>query len=251
MRYSRKPTNSLGTILLEGSLHACRTRPVSLGHRICPTGGPSGRGGAPATGRRHPAQAGAVSGIRPHHPGVSGSALSRGGRPALPVLLPNQGLDRVDRRSMARRTIAEEAMSINAGSAERRIVPPVAKPRIGLLRRDLGERVRRQVSRPSTYHASGGADRNQVDLHPQARPGRGACMATARFRHSARGGETANHTASPTVTVTRFPNRRRARSIVAALVPCSGFNIRRTSLSATSRPRARPRCEIPDWRHAS
>ena len=40
---------SSGTILLEGSIHACRTHPVPLGHRICPTGEPSGRGGAPAT----------------------------------------------------------------------------------------------------------------------------------------------------------------------------------------------------------
>ena len=60
-----------------------------------------------------------------------------------------------------------------------------------------------------------------------------------------------DHAASPIVTVTRFPNWRRARSIVAALVLCSGFNIRRTSLSATSRSRARRRCEIPAWRQAS
>ena len=44
--------------------------------------------------------------------------LSRGGRAALPVLLSKQGFDRVGRRSMARRTTAEEAMSINAGSAD-------------------------------------------------------------------------------------------------------------------------------------
>ena len=61
----------------------------------------------------------------------------------------------------------------------------------------------------------------------------------------------ARHAALPTVTVTRFPNIRRARSIVAALVLCSGFNMRRTSLSPTSRSRARRRCEIPASRHAS
>ena len=36
-RYSRKPRNSSETILLEGSLHTCRTRSVSRGNRICPT----------------------------------------------------------------------------------------------------------------------------------------------------------------------------------------------------------------------
>ena len=50
------------------------------------------------------------------YPGVSGSAVSRGGRPAVPVLLPNQGLDRVDRRSMARCTTAEETMSIDVAA---------------------------------------------------------------------------------------------------------------------------------------
>ena len=56
--------------------------------------------------------------------------------------------------------------------------------------------------------------------------------------------------ALPTVTLTRFPSWRKARSIVAALVAWSGFNIRRTSLSATPRSRARPRCETPASRKA-
>lgn len=72
-----------------------------------------------------------------------------------------------------------------------------------------------------------------------------------RLRPVAQCGTGVDHAASPTVTVTRFPSRRSARSIVAALVPCSGFNMRRTSPSATSRSRASWRCEIPAWRHAS
>ena len=57
--------------------------------------------------------------------------------------------------------------------------------------------------------------------------------------------------ASPTVTLTRLPNRRRARSIVAALVAWSGFSMRRTSLSAISRSRARRRCDTLALRNAS
>ena len=53
-----------------------------------------------------------------------------------------------------------------------------------------------------------------------------------------------------TVTLTRFPSWRNARSIVSALVAWSGFSIRRTSLSATPRSRARPRCETPASRKA-
>ena len=56
--------------------------------------------------------------------------------------------------------------------------------------------------------------------------------------------------ALPTVTLTRFPSWSKAWSIVAALVAWSGFNIRRTSLSATPRSRARPRCETPVSRKA-
>ena len=55
----------------------------------------------------------------------------------------------------------------------------------------------------------------------------------------------------PTVTVRRFPNRCIARSIVAALVAWSGFNIRLTSLSATSSSRANRRCDMPVSRNAS
>ena len=54
-----------------------------------------------------------------------------------------------------------------------------------------------------------------------------------------------------TVTVICLPNRCRARSVVAALVAWSGFSMRRTSLSATPRSRARRRWEIPAWRQAS
>ena len=57
--------------------------------------------------------------------------------------------------------------------------------------------------------------------------------------------------ASPTETLTRLPSRRRARSIVAALVAWSGLSMRRTSLSATSRSRARRRCDTPTSRKAS
>ena len=60
-----------------------------------------------------------------------------------------------------------------------------------------------------------------------------------------------HHAASPTVTLTRLPNRSKARSIAADLVAWSGFSMRRTSLSATSRSRARRRCDTPALRNAS
>ena len=46
----------------------------------------------------------------------------------------------------------------------------------------------------------------------------------------------------------RLPGRRNASSIVAALVACSGFNMRRTSLSVTAKSRAIRRFEWPVWR---
>ena len=48
-----------------------------------------------------------------------------------------------------------------------------------------------------------------------------------------------------------MPSRRKTTPIVLALVAWSGFNIRRTALSATAKSRARRRCERLVWRQAS
>ena len=76
-------------------------------------------------------------------------------------------------------------------------------------------------------------------------------ISAARRRPSRTDSSKVDHAASPTDTVTRFPSRPRARSIVAALVAWSGLSMRRTSLSATPRSRARPRCDMPASRNAS
>ena len=110
------------------------------------------------------------------------------------------------------------------------------------------------AAHPDRPPASGGARGRARRGRYAARPGRPArslrhgpsrsCKWHLRRRLAPRGdihpetdSSKVDHAASPTVTVTRFPSRRRARSIVAALVAWSGLSMRRTSLSATPRSR--------------
>ena len=142
------------------------------------------------------------------------------------------------------------------------VSPPAASRRVIIARRPskhraghrAGSRSTTGVARPRGRRA--GADRARAAPAGRRREPLRTPRARARWWRATRARSWSEerhpdrHAASPTVTLTRLPNRRKARSIAADFVAWSGFSMRRTSLSATSRSRARRRCDTPASRNA-
>ena len=169
---------------------------------------------------------------------------------------PEGGQDSGDEVSPGRRRAASGGATGHRRITSSRRGTAIAAPRIGGCDGTLG--------RTGDVRSVGHAARARQDGFGSGRPvrrtrrgarrsgGVGACGVGVPGGCDRHGVHAAGaQAASPTETLRRLPKWRRARSMVAALVAWSGFSMRRTSLSATPRSRARRRFEMSASRNAS